>query len=70
MVGVGYFAKDSTYIGLLWWIPSRSNGMLAFQSTTFQNSNLSESMTPGGKEMMAGRWRGMRGRLGVRDALD
>ena len=44
--------------------------MLAFRSTTFQNGNLSELMTQGGKEMMAGRWPGMLGGLGVRDALD
>ena len=37
---------------------------------TFQNGNLSELMTQGGKEMMAGRWRGMLGRLGIQDALD
>ena len=37
---------------------------------TFQNSNLSELMTQGGKEMMAGRWRSMLGRLDVPEALD
>jgi hypothetical protein len=36
----------------------------------FQNDHLSESMIQGGKEMMAGRWRGMLDRLDVRDALD
>jgi hypothetical protein len=37
-----------------------------------QNGHLSEWMTQGGKEMMAGRWRGrgMLGRLDVLDALD
>jgi hypothetical protein len=44
--------------------------MLAFQSANFQNGNLLESMTKGDKEMMAGRWRGMLGRLDVPDALD
>jgi hypothetical protein len=40
--------------------------MLAFQSKDFQNGDLQKSMTQGGKEMMAGRWRSM---LGRRDAL-
>jgi hypothetical protein len=44
--------------------------MLAFWSTTVQNDNLSESMTQGGKEMMAGRWQSMPGRVDVREALD
>ena len=35
-----------------------------------RNGNLSESMTQGGKEMMAEQWRCMLGRLDVRDALD
>ena len=35
-----------------------------------QNGDLRESITQGGKEMMAERWRDMLGRLGVREALD
>ena len=70
-VGVGYCTNDiSTYIGLLLYIPSHSNGMLAFRSTTFQNGNLSKSMTQCGKEMMAGRWQGMLWIMNVREALD
>ena len=34
------------------------------------NGLLSEPMTQGGKEMVVGQWRGMVGRLDIRDALD
>ena len=37
---------------------------------TPQNGSLYDSMTQGGKEMMAGLWHGMLERLNVRDALD
>ena len=64
----------STYTGLLWWIPSLSDGMLDFRSKTSQSGHLSESMTQGGKEMMVGRWQGILGRLdiraSIREALD
>ena len=46
--------------------------MLGFRSVNLQNDHLSESMTHGGKGMMAGRWQGpgMLGRVDVPDALD
>ena len=64
--------KRCTYRGLLWYIASRSNEMLAFcpsfWSLNLQSSHLvSESMPQGGKEMMAGRLRDMLGRLNVPD---
>jgi hypothetical protein len=34
-----------------------------------QNSNLSEPMTQVGKEVVAGKWRGMMGGLDVQDTL-
>ena len=34
------------------------------------NGLLSEWMTQGGKEMVVGRWRGIVGRLDIRDAVD
>jgi hypothetical protein len=45
--------------------------MLALLSEpmNLQYGNLSKSMSQGGTETMAGRWRGMLGRLGARDAL-
>ncbi len=51
--------ETHTYIGVPWRIPPQSHEIHKFPSMAPSNDRLSVSMTLGGKEMMAGRWRGM-----------
>src|SRR5258707_2627147 len=61
--------KRHTYIGVPCRIPPQCHEMHMFPSMAPSNDSLSPSMTPVGKEIMGGRWRGMPRSLDDRVAL-
>jgi hypothetical protein len=68
---VAHEAAQNTYVDVTYLISSESSDVHDYlRSTSFPSSNQSGSVSQGGKEMMAGRWRDMSRRLDDRYSLE